>query len=167
MATGKHIGKVLLRVCEEEGSGVAPAAPRPVSAVARTYMHPGKSYVLVGGLGGFGLELAQWLVTRGATRLVLSSRGGVRTGYQAWCIRRWRAAGVQVRVCALDAAARGGARALLQEAQRLGPVGGVFNLAAVLRDAFIDKQTSEDFKIVARPKIDGECAMTGRSSLPS
>lgn len=156
MATGKHIGKVLLRVNEEEGSGAAPAPTRLVSAVPRTYMHPGKSYVLVGGLGGFGLELAQWLVVRGATRLVLASRGGVRTGYQAWCVRRWRAAGVRVLVVAADAAAPAGARDLLRQAARLGPVGGVFNLAAVLRDAFLDKQTPDDFRLVARPKIDGE-----------
>lgn len=43
---------------------------------------------VAGGLGGFGLELANWLVSRGASRLLLNSRSGVRTGYQAWCIRR-------------------------------------------------------------------------------
>lgn len=42
MATGKHIGKVLLRLCEED------AATKLVSAIPRTYFHPGKSYVLVG-----------------------------------------------------------------------------------------------------------------------
>jgi len=49
----------------------------------RTACHPHKSHVIVGGLGGFGLELAQWLVERGAKYLVLTSRVGVRTGYQA------------------------------------------------------------------------------------
>lgn len=44
--------------------------------------------VCAGGLGGFGLELAEWLVVRGATRLLFNSRSGVRTGYQSWCIRR-------------------------------------------------------------------------------
>jgi len=37
-----------------------------LSAIPRTVCHPHKSHVLVGGLGGFGLELAQWLVERGA-----------------------------------------------------------------------------------------------------
>lgn len=54
------------------------------------------SRVRAGGLGGFGLELGQWLVTHGATRLVFNSRSGVRTGYQAWCVRRWRERGVKV-----------------------------------------------------------------------
>ncbi|CAH0584002.1 unnamed protein product [Chrysodeixis includens] len=153
MATGKHIGKVVLKVREEEASGARPAA-KLVSAIPRTYMHPGKSYVLVGGMGGFGLELAQWMVKRGATRLVINSRSGVRTGYQAWCVRRWREQGVRVAVSTQDATSAAGAKALLREAAALGPVGGVFNLAAVLRDAFLDKQTPADFQAVAKPKID-------------
>lgn len=146
MATGKHIGKVVVRVREEE------ATAKLVSAVPRTYMHPGKAYVVVGGLGGLGLELAQWLVTRGATRLVLSSRSGVRTGYQAWRVRRWRERGVRVLLSTADAATAEGARALLRAALALGPVGGVFNLAAVLRDAFLDRQAPADFRTVAAPK---------------
>ncbi|XP_022830419.1 fatty acid synthase [Spodoptera litura] len=158
MATGKHIGKVVLRVRDEEAAGARPAS-KLLGALPRTYMHPARSYVLVGGTGGFGLELAQWMVRRGATRLVLNSRGGLRTGYQAACVRRWRAAGVSVAVSTADASTPAGARALLQEAAALGPVGGVFNLAAVLRDAFIDKQTPADFQAVAKPKIDATKAL--------
>ncbi|XP_061378336.1 fatty acid synthase [Danaus plexippus] len=153
MATGKHIGKVLLRVREEEVTGARPT-PRLVSAIPRTYMHPAKSYVLVGGLGGFGLELGQWLVTRGATALVFNSRSGVRTGYQSWCVRRWREKGVRVVVSTADTSTAAGARALLKEAAAVAPVGGVFNLAAVLRDAFLENLTPDDFRAVARPKID-------------
>ncbi|XP_063375221.1 fatty acid synthase-like [Cydia amplana] len=86
MATGKHIGKVLIRVRDEEAT--VEQSSRLMPALPRTYMHPGKSYVLVGGLGGFGLELGDWLVRRGARTLVFCSRSGVRTGYQALCIRR-------------------------------------------------------------------------------
>ncbi|XP_063635796.1 fatty acid synthase-like [Cydia splendana] len=86
MATGKHIGKVLIRVRDEEANVGQPS--RLIPALPRTYMHPGKSFVLVGGLGGFGLELGDWLVRRGARTLVFNSRSGVRTGYQALCIRR-------------------------------------------------------------------------------
>ncbi|XP_041987847.1 fatty acid synthase [Aricia agestis] len=161
MATGKHIGKVLIRVREEEGAGAGAGAgaARLVAAVPRVYMHPARSYVLVGGLGGFGLELAQWLVTRGARALVFNSRSGVRTGYQAWCIRRWRSRGVAVAVSTADAATPAGARALLGEAAALAPLAGVFNLAAVLRDAFLENLTPDDFRAVARPKIDTTLAL--------
>lgn len=109
-----------------------------------------------GGLGGFGLELAGWLVARGARALVLNSRSGVRSGYQAGCVRRWRQRGVRVLLSTTDCTTAPGARALLAEAAELGPVGGVFNLAAVLRDAFMENQTADDFRAVAKPKIDGE-----------
>ncbi|XP_053606924.1 fatty acid synthase-like [Plodia interpunctella] len=160
MATGKHIGKVVLRVRDEE-TAAAPAAPAPrlLPAIPRTYFHPTKVYVLVGGLGGFGLELGSWLVKRGATKLLFNSRSGVRTGYQAWCIKRWRSAGVWVEVSQADATAAAGARQLLAQAARAGPVGGVFNLAAVLRDAFLENQTPADFQTVAKPKVNGTKAL--------
>lgn len=40
-------------------------------------------YVVIGGLGGFGLELADWLIMRGARKLLLTSRRGITNGYQA------------------------------------------------------------------------------------
>jgi fatty acid synthase len=82
MASGKHIGKVVIRIREEEEELMIRPEPRQVGAMPRFYCDSAKSYVIVGGLGGFGLELADWLILRGARKLVLSSRSGVRTGYQ-------------------------------------------------------------------------------------
>lgn len=48
-----------------------------------------------------------------------------------------------------------GAEKLLKDAAKLGPVGGIFNLAAVLRDAFMENQTEADFKTVCKPKVEG------------
>ncbi|XP_061721884.1 fatty acid synthase-like [Cydia pomonella] len=152
MSTGKHVGKVLIRVREEEMNS-EPVPAKLVSAMPRTYMHPRKSYVLVGGLGGFGLELCEWLVRRGARILVLNSRSGVRTGYQAMCIRRWRSEGVRILLSSEDATTPAGARALVRVAAAAAPVGGIFNLAVVLRDALLENQTPESFETVAKPKI--------------
>ena len=49
-------------------------------ALPKTYCHPNKSYVITGGLGGFGLQLTQWLIDRGARTVILTSRSGVKTG---------------------------------------------------------------------------------------
>ncbi|XP_030757326.1 fatty acid synthase [Sitophilus oryzae] len=155
MASGRHIGKVLLKIRDEESRTTQKPALKTVSAIPRSYLDPEKSYVLVGGLGGFGLELANWLINRGARNIVLTSRSGIKTGYQSLCIRRWREAGVNVLISTSDATTDKGAKRLLQEASELGPVGGIFNLAAVLRDALFDNQTEADFKTVCRPKVDG------------
>ena len=57
--------------------------PVSVPAVPRFACDPTKCYVVTGGIGGIGLELSGWLIERGARHLVLTSRSGVRTGYQA------------------------------------------------------------------------------------
>lgn len=148
-------GKVLLQIREEESRTTQKPAFKTVPAIPRTYMDPEKSYILVGGLGGFGLELADWLVKRGAKHLVLTSRSGIKTGYQSLCVRRWREAGIDVLVSTADSTTEKGARRLLEEANELGPVGGIFNLAAVLRDAILSNLTEADFKTVCKPKVDG------------
>ncbi|CAH1958955.1 unnamed protein product [Acanthoscelides obtectus] len=155
MASGKHIGKVLLKIRDEESRKTQRPVVKTVNAIPKTYMDPDKSYVLVGGLGGFGLELANWLTTRGAQKLVLTSRSGIKTGYQSLCIRRWREQGVKVLVSTADATTDKGAKRLLEEANELGPVGGIFNLAVVLRDAMMENQSEADFKTVCKPKVDG------------
>lgn len=155
MASGRHIGKVLLKIRDEESRKAQTPKPKIVTAIPRTYMNPDKSYILVGGLGGFGLELANWLTLRGAKNIVLTSRSGIRTGYQSLCVRRWRELGANVIVSTADATTEKGARRLLEEANELGPIGGIFNLAVVLRDAMMENQTEADFKTVAKPKVDG------------
>lgn len=51
-----------------------------IEALPKYFCHPEHSYLIAGGLGGFGLQLAQWLVSRGAKKLVLTSRSGVTNG---------------------------------------------------------------------------------------
>lgn len=84
-----------------------------------------------GGLGGFGLELANWLINRGAKKIVLTSRSGIRTGYQSLSVRRWEEGKIQVHVSTADITNAKGAEQLIKEANKLGPVGGIFNLAVV------------------------------------
>lgn len=102
-----------------------------MSALSRAGCDPEKSYILTGGLGGFGLELAHWLVERGATKLVLTSRSGVKSGYQSRCLRAWREEGIQVTVYTANVGKLSETRTLLKQAAQLGPVGGIFNLAVV------------------------------------
>ncbi len=42
--------------------------------VKRFIARDDRTYLITGGLGGFGLALAVWLVGRGARKLVLSSK---------------------------------------------------------------------------------------------
>ena len=92
--------------------------------------------IFAGGLGGFGLELADWLVLRGARKLVLSSRTGIRTGYQSLRVRLWRSYGAKVVISLADITTESGVAELLSNANRLGQVDAIFNLA-VVSDEFL------------------------------
>ena len=104
--------------------------PHVLSAVPRTTCHPSKTYIITGGLGGFGLELANWLVDRGAKSLVLTSRSGVKTGYQARKLRYLRDQGVEVKVSARNVCDEEEVKLLLEETSGRS-VGGIFHLAMV------------------------------------
>lgn len=155
MASGKHIGKVVIKVRDEEATKTMQPATKLINAISRTYMHKEKSYILVGGLGGFGLELGHWLISRGARNLILTSRSGVKTGYQSLMVRRWTEKGVNVSIDTNDVTTLKGAQKMLRDAAKMGPVGGIFNLAAVLRDGLMENQTEADYKSVCVPKVDG------------
>uniref|UniRef100_A0A5S6QNC3 Fatty acid synthase n=1 Tax=Trichuris muris TaxID=70415 RepID=A0A5S6QNC3_TRIMR len=155
MATGKHKGKVLLKIREEEEAKVCPPSPLKVKAATRSYCCPSHVYLITGGLGGLGLELANWLVTRGARKLVLTSRSGVRTGYQARCLYFWRRMGVIVSVSALDVGDEQQTERLFKEAREIGPIGGIFHLAMILRDCLFENQTVENFVETSAAKYAG------------
>lgn len=79
LASGKHMGKVVVKVRENE----LDVESLPMAVLPRICCDEKKSYVLVGGLGGFGLELADWLVLRGCRNLILSSSRGITNAYQS------------------------------------------------------------------------------------
>ncbi|OXU23005.1 hypothetical protein TSAR_015483 [Trichomalopsis sarcophagae] len=142
MAAGKHIGKVIIKVRDEKES------PNELMlALPRFYCLPDRSYIIFGGLGGFGLELADWLVLRGAKNLVITSRTGIRNGYQKMRVELWRGYGTNVVIVAdKDASKRDECQSIIETAAKLGPVDAIFNLAVVLKDAVWDNQTPETFE---------------------
>lgn len=54
MAAGKHIGKVVIKVREDEEPLNTPALALP-----RYHCFSDRTYIILGGLGGFGLELGK------------------------------------------------------------------------------------------------------------
>lgn len=156
MATGKHIGKVVLQIRSEESSrGKIIPSDHLIQAIPRTVFVPTKCYIITGGLGGFGLELAKWLVERGAKNIVLNSRNGQRKPYQYLCLKRLSESGAKCIVSTDDITSINGARQLLNDSASIAPVGGIFHLAMVLNDAFLENQTAKSFEMVCAAKICG------------
>lgn len=92
------------------------------------------------------------MVLRGAKNLILTSRKGVTNGYQKMRIELWKSYGVNVRIVCKDASSYQDCRCILEEAAKLAPVDGIFNLAVVLMDALWENQTSQTFEESFKPK---------------
>ncbi|RZC42202.1 adh short, ADH zinc N and/or KR domain containing protein [Asbolus verrucosus] len=152
MTTGKHIGKIVVKTREEEQQKVITPSKMLYSGIPRFHCHPEKSYIIVGGLGGVGMELADWLMLRGVKKLILVSSSGIRSGYQTQRISIWKSYGVNVHISKKDVTTKKGCYDLIKESNELGPIDAVFNLAAVLKDALFEDQTKENYRISLAPK---------------
>lgn len=152
MMTGKHMGKVMVKIRDEEKETVCKPPRQLFKVHPRFYSDSTKVYIIIGGLGGVGLELADWLILRGATKLVLVSRYGIKTGYQNQRLSIWKSYGVTVKISTCDITTKQGCLNLIKDSQKLAPIDGIFNLGVVLKDALFEDQTEETFRMSRNPK---------------
>ncbi|WP_394845472.1 SDR family NAD(P)-dependent oxidoreductase [Pendulispora brunnea] len=146
MAQGSHTGKIVFSFAE---------APATVSASVEPRIRPDGTYLVTGGLGGVGLELARALAAQGARHLVLAGRRV--PGHEAIPrLESLRAAGVTVETVQLDVADADQVAALVARmGADLPPLRGIVHAAAVLADATLLRTTVESCRAVAAPKILG------------
>lgn len=64
----------------------------------------------------------------------------------------WESYGTKVVISTTDITTKEGCEKLLQQANKIGPVAGIFNLAVVLRDSILENQTIQKFEESLGPK---------------
>uniref|UniRef100_A0A336KMM1 CSON007223 protein n=1 Tax=Culicoides sonorensis TaxID=179676 RepID=A0A336KMM1_CULSO len=148
LGSGKHIGKVLIKIRNDDSSKES----LPITIYPMVYFNKHLAYIIPGGLGGFGLELADWMVLRGCRKLVLSSSRGISSAYQKYRINLWRSYGVEVIISTAHITTFDGCLKLIQVGKKLGDIGGIFNLAVQLRDGIFENQDSTKFEDAASVK---------------
>jgi acyl transferase domain-containing protein/thioesterase domain-containing protein/SAM-dependent methyltransferase/aryl carrier-like protein len=113
------------------------------------------SYLITGGLGALGLEVAKWLTACGARHLVLMGRHGASLAVQD-VIRALEQQGATVRIVEGDVAHREQVAAVLRTIAAEGPaLRGIIHAAGVLADAALLEQTVDGFDRVLAPKALG------------
>jgi acyl transferase domain-containing protein len=130
------------------------------------------SYLITGGYGGLGLELARWMGDHGARTIILVGRTalpprGEWPGVRAEdprqraisTIQDLERAGVKVETARFDV---GDAKALSEFLQSYqdrdqgrGPIRGILHAAGVAEQALVSKSTSNTFRNAFRAKVDG------------
>ena len=139
LRSGRNVGKAALRV------------PGMLSGGLRK----DGTYLVTGGLGGVGLEVAGWLAERGARTLVLNGRRAPDEPALA-SVEALRERGVDVRVEVADVADGEAVAAMLARMDAaLPPLAGVIHSVGVLSDASLANQDWERFERVLWPKVLG------------
>lgn len=129
------------------------------------------TYIITGGLGYLGLETAEFLVKKGARRLLLISRRSLPPR-STWAellagqdeiastllrVQELERCGATITTLAMDIALPSAAQGLLAalDSMQLPQVMGVVHCAGILEDSLVLKTSRESFRRVMSPKISG------------
>ena len=163
MMSGKHIGKVLIKIRdEEEGIGNVIAPKIKITALAKTWFDPEKVYIIIGGLGGMGMEMIYWMMLRGAKKIIATSRTGIKNNSQKLFFKQLEELGkiikifrVNIKIFYENVIYEEQAKELIRKSEEMGQIGGIFQLALVLHDALLENQTVDTFTMVCDSKVNG------------
>lgn len=128
-----------------------PTIPTPL---VEKLFGPDDNCLVTGGLGGLGLKVSEWLISKGARHLVLLTRQQKQA--LPTVIQHWQANDIDVVTQAVDVSDKSALAEVIGDikSKRL-QLAGVFHLAGVIRDVLIDKLVEQDFEQVFAPKVLG------------
>ena len=152
LSAGKHIGKVLLQFCDQNGT-LLPSC-KQIPFIPSSYCRADASYLLVGGTGGLGVTVASWLADHGARHILLVSRSGKVHATDQLMLNRVIRQGVEVTVKSVDATDKERLTECLDEYQSTHPsIRGVMHTAMVLRDGLIHSLNENDIETSLAVKV--------------
>ncbi len=113
------------------------------------------TYLITGGLGALGLQVAQWMVEQGAKHLVLTGRREASDVEQE-VIRKLEQQGGKVLVFPADVSKAQDVAQMLEAIESsLPPVRGIIHAAGVLDDVVLQHMSWDSFTRVMAPKVYG------------
>ncbi|MDE0629053.1 MAG: SDR family NAD(P)-dependent oxidoreductase, partial [Bryobacterales bacterium] len=143
------------RLVRTSGPGDKAQSSRGEPRSPASRLRPDRSYLVTGGHGGIGLQVAGWLADAGVGGIVLNGRREP-TRRAGTVIGELRRRGVMVRVEVADLTDTNAVDAMLARVDaEMAPLGGIFHCAGVLADAALVNQDWERFETVLGPKALG------------
>lgn len=149
MAQARHIGKLVISMRDEK----ALLEPLDGDDIA---FSPDATYLITGGLGGFGLTLAKWIVENGGRNLVLMGRSGAESEEAKKALMELQKTDARVEVAKADVSSEKQLAEVFADIDRtMPPLKGIFHTAMVLHDNILLQLDPEKFRKVMAPKMDG------------
>lgn len=143
LAQGKHTGKLVIEV---------PACPETEKPACPPF-RPDVTYLVTGGVRGFGLATAAWLVSRGARHVALVGRSGTTSHETEVVLAGWASAGIDARVFATDLTDYEEVVRLLGEiAKTMPPLRGIIHAATRYESATLQNVDDQNFSASVGPK---------------
>ena len=150
MQASGHVGKVILEI-----ESAPPLRAQPPMQ-ANLALRPDRTYLVTGGLNGFGLEAGRWLARHGARHLVLLGRRGGATPGADHTLEQLRSAGVDARAFACDVGDAAALAATLDAVRdEMPPLAGVIHAAVVMDDAILPDVDATRLAAALQVKLGG------------
>ncbi|KAI1468109.1 putative polyketide synthase [Daldinia caldariorum] len=151
MQTGQHAGKLVLEAVDGD---IVQAIP---PSIAPAHFYPDATYVIVGGTGGLGGSIANWMAESGAKNILLLSRSGASKASVPDLLAQLASQGVRADAWACDVADEHQLQICLDRCntENWPAIRGVVQGAMVLRDGIAQSMSSEQFLATTRSKVQG------------
>jgi acyl transferase domain-containing protein/NADPH:quinone reductase-like Zn-dependent oxidoreductase/acyl carrier protein len=152
MQASGHIGKLVL--VPNGNSGIRLRQPPEIG------LRRDGTYLVTGGISGFGFAAARWLAEHGAGSIALVGRRGADTPGAADRVAELTALGAEVRLHAADVADAASLGAALDEIRRSQPpLRGVVHAASAIADGLASELDTATITEILRPKLAGAAVL--------
>ena len=152
MQSSGHIGKLVL--VPDGNAGVSLRKP------PETVLRRDGTYLVTGGIEGFGYECARWLVAHGAGSIALLGRRGSTTPGCDARVKELEASCAQVRIYQGDVADRKSLATILNSIRaNQPPLRGVVHAASAIEDGFAADIDLARIPAILNPKLGGAIAL--------
>ncbi|KAI1800249.1 hypothetical protein F4811DRAFT_556979 [Daldinia bambusicola] len=150
LQTGQHVGKAVVDWQQEDTLQVVPKSPLDYNFDSNA------TYIIAGGLGGIGRNVAAWMARNGAKHLVLLSRSGVKSPAAKDLVSKLENNGVVVYAPRCDISDPAAVQSMVDYAQaNMPPIRGCIQGSMVVENRVFREYTLSDFQASIDPKIKG------------
>ncbi|EAW12416.1 type I polyketide synthase [Aspergillus clavatus NRRL 1] len=149
LQAGRHIGKVIVIPGPDDRVNLLPSG-WPL------HLDSESTHLVIGGMGGVGRSICEWLVQRGARNLIIMSRNAEQQAQGSAYVNALRASGCTVVVASCDISDKFELKQTLDGClQSMPPLRGVIHSGMVLQDTVYENMSLEDYARAVRPKVQG------------